>query len=801
MITSWLASGAALALSALSLSTSIAQQLQSIDQRADAIVSALSIDEMLGQMTQLDVSTVLLKDGSLNYTAVYAHARLGVGSYLNTPSFDTPGNLSVRPSLSAPQWRGILDELQQVFVNMTGHPILYGLDSVHGANYVRDAVSFGQQLNAAATFNASLVSEMGAITARDTLAAGIPWVFAPILDISQNSLWPRTFETFGEDPYLASVMADASVRGLQRENTTAACMKHLIGYSKTPTGHDRDGVTISDYDLLNYFAPSFLAAIRAGVKTGMETYASVNGVPVVANNRLLEQLIRHDMGFDGLIVTDWAEINNLHDWHRIAKTKQDAVRMTLQKTSIDLSMEPFDAKGFIESAKAAINSHPELLPRINASARRMIKLKLELGLYDTPVPGQDVVEDVGQDSDRDVALNLARESIVLVKNENALPLDKETRVLLTGHAADSVGLLCGGWTVRWQGVSTHADDFIFPKGITLKDGMTNVLGTNTTVQFANALHPNGTYSQAELDKVKASARNAEITIVAIGEDSYAEKPGDIDDLNLPIGQVEYVRQLASTGTKVVLVLVQGRPRLLQGIADLADAVVYAMLPGEVGGQAIAEILYGEVNPSARLPITYPKSTANVAIPYNHRVTTRCANGPCEVEWPFGHGLSYTTFQYDGLVVESRQINGASTQRVTVNVRNVGYATGQDTVLLFLIQPYREIAVPEVRQLKKFQKLWLEPGEQTSVTFELTAEDFGVYDPQIGNGFHRVVEQGDYVVAIGADTECDVYAVQATLTEDAGVTSNSTMGNSTLVQAPLRNAQLCATFTITDKVST
>jgi beta-glucosidase len=784
------------------LSVGASAQAQDSGQRVDAMLAGMSLDTMLGQMTQLDVSTVLLKDGSLNKTAVREHARLGVGSYLNTPSFDSAGNSSVGPPLSATQWRTILDGLQHVFVNESGGiPVLYGLDSVHGANYVRGAVSFGQQLNAAASFNVSLVSEVGAITARDTLAAGIPWVFAPILDISQNALWSRTFETFGEDPHLASVMADTVIRGLQRESSTAACMKHLIGYSKTPTGHDRDGVTLSDYDLLNYFAPSFLAAIRAGVKAGMETYASVNGVPVVANSRILEQLVRHDMGFDGLIVTDWAEINNLHDWHRVAKSKQDAVRMTLQRTTLDMTMEPYDAAGFIASAKAVVASSPDLLPRIRKSARRVLQLKMDLGLFDTPVPGATYVQEVGQDSDREVALNLARESIVLVKNDNsALPLPKTaSKVLLTGHAADSVGLLCGGWTVRWQGISTLADAVLIPKGISLKSGIANVLGNDSSVKFANALYANGSYSREELEVVKASARNAEFTVVAIGEDSYAEKPGDINDLDLPLGQVEYVRELASTGTKIVLVLVQGRPRLLQGIADLATAVVYAMLPGEVGGQAIAEILFGDVNPSGRLPISYPKDAANVAIPYNHRVTTRCADGPCEMQWSFGHGLSYTSFQYDNLTLESPQLSASGIQHVTLSVRNTGSVAGQDTVLLFLIQPFRELAVPEFKMLKKFRKLTLQPGEQAVVTFELTADDWGVYDPQIGNGFRRVVEQGDYVVAIGSDTDCDVYASEAKATPPTLGDAAGTVAAPTSV-SPLRNSQLCARFTITETLS-
>lgn len=724
-------------------------------------------------MTQLDISTILYPNRTLNRDAVRQHAQLHIGSYLNIPPA-TSNNATADAAyfgFSALEWRELLSEVQNIFLNESrGHPILYGIDSVHGANYVRGSVIFGQQINAAASFNPDLVFDMGRITGRDTEAAGIPWVFGPILEISTNALWSRTYETFGEDPHLVSVMADAIVRGLQSNTAIAACMKHVIGYSKTPTGHDRDGVTLSDFDLLNYFAPPFLAAIKAGAMTAMANYISLNGVPMVANTKILDDLVRHDMQFDGMIVTDWEEINHLHNWHRVASTDERAVHMSLTKTSLDMSMVPYNLS-FINSTLDLLEQSPEIFPRIQDSVRRILKLKQKLGLYDTPVPGFEQFAQIGQEEDRQTALNLARESITLLKNENGvLPLDKTARVFLTGHAADNVGFFCGGWSLEWQGVPGNS---MYPNGVSFKSAMERIASSQgSSFTYFNGLSPNGSFS--DLSAVLNMAKAATHTIVAIGEATYAEKPGDINDLALPIGQVEYVHSIAATGTKVILLLAEGRPRLLQGLADVVDAVIYVMLPGELGGQAAAEIVYGQVNPSGRLPITYPKDPANIAIPYNHRVTTQCADGPCSMEWEFGSGLSFTTFNYSNLSLSQSVFQGSCDEKldVSVNVTNTGSVAGKETVMLFLIQPYRAISVPEVKQLKRFSKISLAPGEATTVTFQLTREDWSVFDPQIGQGFKRVAESGDFVIAIKPETDCDVYN-----------------------EAPTEQNPLCATFTL------
>ncbi|TMW60778.1 hypothetical protein Poli38472_000820 [Pythium oligandrum] len=726
---------------------------ETADERAAKIVDKFTIEDILGQMTQINIDVILDSEGKLNEAKVIELAKLRVGSYLNSPF--SGGDKNGKYGYTVDEWRKLITRIQELSTKENGgHPIIYGLDSVHGAIYVQNSTIFGQQINGGASFNTDLVRKMGEITGRDTAAAGVSWIFGPILEISQNPLWARTFETFGEDPYLVSVMGSNIIKGIQANDDVAACMKHFVGYSKTPTGHDRDGVTLSDFDLLNYFMPPFIAATQAGVKSAMENYISINGVPVVASSKILRDLLRRDLGFEGFVVTDWAEINNLHDFHRVAKSLSEAVRMSLTQTSIDMSMVPSNTD-FINYGKEMLKDFPEYYERLKESARRIVKTKIELGLYETPVPGAKYVKDVGSSDHNQVALDLARESIVLLKNQdNVLPLSTSDSVFLTGHSADDRGNLCGGWTIRWQGYSGNS---MFPNGISVKEGFEK-LASNSSVSYFNGLKADGSYSSADLAKAKELASKAKYTVAVIGEATYAEKPGDIDDLALPIGQINYVKELASTGTKVIVVLVGGRPRLLSGLPSNVHAVINALLPGELGGQAIAEIIYGEVNPSGRLPITYPKDPANIMMPYNRRVTTLCGDQTaCKMEWDFGTGLSYTTFSYSPVKLSKTKVSGDSdTLTASVMVTNTGKVKGKETVMLFLIQPFRSISVPEVKQLKKFEKIELAPGTSKTVEFELNYKDWSVFDPQIGNGFVRSAEDGDFVVAIKPETDCDVY---------------------------------------------
>ncbi|CAH0513924.1 unnamed protein product [Peronospora belbahrii] len=699
----------------LSLSTVVATSISlspeeiALDARAQSIVDSFTVEQVVGQMTQLDISTVVDKTTHvLNETALRAFAKQYVGSFLNT-IWEKP--IDGKYGWTVTEWRDLITRIQNITMKENcGHPMIYGLDSVHGANYVEGAVIFPQQINSAASFNPDLVYKTGQITAQDTLAAGIPWIFAPILDIAQNPLWARNYETFGEDPHLTSVMGDAIVRGLQSNNQTAACIKHFIAYSKTATGHDRQNVDIGDFDLLNYFMPPFKAAIDAGALSMMENYISINGEPVIANSRILKDLLRNDLKFTGFLVSDWAEINNLKDFHRIVNNYEDAVALSLKQTSLDMSMVPNDSK-FIDYALSMLKKHPELESRLRESAKRIVKTKLKLGLYKNPVPGMDLVSMVGNDDSKTAALNMARESIVLLQNnDSVLPLPKDASVFLTGHSADDVGNQCGGWTKFWQGLSGND---MFANGISVHQGFEKLVG-NGSYTYHNELFANGSLSDAALNKAVELAKKHKYTVVVIGESPYTEKPGDINDLALPEGQINYVRALSQTGTIVITVLFQGRPRLLGSIPVDSMAVINGMLPGELGGQAMAEIIFGDVNPSGRLPITYPKDPANVAIPYNRRTSTRCPDGPCQMQWNFGSGLSYTQFNYSNVTFDTTNItNAAGTVTPTVTVTNVGTRAGKETVMLFVNQPYRLLSVPEAKQLKKFKKIELQADWQGS----------------------------------------------------------------------------------------
>ncbi|KAG2508581.1 hypothetical protein BBO99_00007092 [Phytophthora kernoviae] len=735
MLKSWFA---AVFCAVLSLSVCKYVAADQWDDRADAIIDSFSTEDLIGQMAQVDISVLMTDDLELDEGVVRKFAKMRVE-----------------------KWREVVTRVQEITMEENGgHPMIYGVDSVHGAIFVRGATLFGQQINAAASFRPDLVYEQGRITARDTLAAGIPWIFGPILGISRNPLWPRTFETFGEDPYLDAVMADAIVRGLQSNGSTAACMKHWIVYTKTPSGHDKDAVTVSDYDLLNYFLPPFKAAIDAGVLSAMENYISVNGVPLVSNTKLMNALLRDDMGWDGMMVTDYAEIDQLTDFHRIARTYDEATRISLTRASVDMSMIATD-DSFINGTKALLKQSPQYLSRVKASARRVVKLKLQLGLYDNPVPGKSNIELIGNENDTATALELARESVVLLQNnDSTLPLSEDASVFLTGHAADDIGLQCGGWTVEWQGYSGMNE--LYPLGSTVKENIENITSNSSNVTYFNGLHYNGSYTDADLSTAMEYAKNAEYTVAVIGEGPYAEKPGDIEDLALPSGQIEYVKQLASTGTKVIVVLFEGRPRLLGDLPENVYAVIDGLLACEMGGQAVAEILYGEVNPSGRMPITYPKYPANVEMTYNHPVTSMCEDSSevpfyCENEWDFGAGLSYTEFAYSAVTLSKGTIQSPlDSITVSVDVTNSGSMAGKETVMLFLIQPFRSLNVPEMKQLKKFSKISLGIGETQTVQFTLTADDWSVYYPQIGRGLKPVAEDSEFWVAIKPETDCDVY---------------------------------------------
>jgi beta-glucosidase len=709
----------------------------SIDRKVDELLRKMSLEEKVGQMTQVTLQ-VVAKDSAhdeldpekLRNAIVNHH----VGSILNV----------VDAAYTLDQWHRIITQIQDVALKETrlGIPILYGIDAVHGANYTRGATIFPQNLGMAATWNPELMRRNGEITAYEVRASGIPWNFSPVLDIGRQPLWPRLFETFGEDPYLASVMGAAYVKGLEgddnrvsRPDKVAACTKHYLGYSFPLSGKDRTPAWIPENMLREYFLPTFRAAIAAGAHTVMANSGQINGVPVHASKYLLTDLLRGELGFRGLLVSDWADINNLHFRDRVAASQKEAVKLAVM-AGIDMSMVPEDFS-FYELLLQLVREGEVPESRIHEAVRRILRLKFELGLFDNPYPNPALKEKFGSEEFRQVALQAARESITLLKNEGELlPLPKTARILVTGPTANSLSCLNGGWTITWQG---DREEFYPQEKLTILEAI------REKVEPQNVRFVPGVTFDRPLD-VKAAAdaaRGVDVVIACVGEPAYCETPGNIVDLTLPEAQLQLVEALEQTGVPVVLILVEGRPRVVRRIVDRARSILMAYLPGLEGGQAIAEVLFGEVNPSGKLPITYPRYPNDLTL-YDHKYSE--ANGPYnryDPEWPFGFGLSYTTFEYSNLTVAPSRIARGDSVTVEVTLRNSGQRAGAEVVQLYLSDLYASVT-PSVRKLKRFQKLVLEPGEEKTIHFRLGEEDLAF----VGRDGRLQVEPGEFRITVG-----------------------------------------------------
>ncbi|CAK4702755.1 hypothetical protein LEN26_004995 [Aphanomyces euteiches] len=728
-----------------------AAQSSDLDAKVQAIVNAMTTDQLLGQMNQIDIGAFVIDNAAgakvVNETQVQEYVSLGVGSYLNTPGLAPLNN---KYNWNTTEYRTAITKIQEMHMKNNGIPILYGLDSVHGANYVNKAVIFPHAINTGATFNTTLTHQAGLYTGRDTKAAGIPWVFGPMMEPVRHKHWSRIYESFNEDPAAVASLAAAYIEGMQSQKV-AACIKHLIAYSDPIDGNDRSNVNESTYELLNYFVPPFKAAVDVGVLSVMGSYISLNGVPVSANSVTSRDLLRHDLNFTGVLVSDYGEIYLLRRDHKVVSTDLDAVDLSMNKTSYDLSMTPWDTS-FITWGKQLVAANRLSVARLKESVARIIKLKLQLDLWNNPVPGSDVAPLIGDQASRDAALNIAQESIALLKNtDNILPLaPSSSSIFLTGPSMDDVGYLCGGWSLYWQGTSGKS---MFANGVSIRDGIERLVhdgDASKAFAFLQGVQMESGNLTSDLDDAAALARNATYTIVALGERTYAEDGGNKDLMPLPSGFTDYVQALAATGTKIILVLTQGRPRLLGNLTTLASAILYAGLPCELGGQAIANVLFGRVNPSGKLPLTYPKTDTfdNLATPYYKRNGTHClATGAlCPAEFEFGAGLSYTTFQYSNAALSKSSMTYKQGENhtlvVSVVVTNTGKVAGQETILLFVTPPPRANA--ESKLLKKFTKVWLSPGEAKTVTFGVAPDDWGYYSNEIGQGLAKSAPTGTYV---------------------------------------------------------
>jgi beta-glucosidase len=704
----------------------------------EKLLGQMTLKEKIGQMTQLEIGMVT--DGQGQSIRINPDklrkvvGEYGVGSILNVND----------EALSAEKWHEIIRAIQEeAKKSRLQIPVLYGIDTIHGPNYIVGSTLFPQPLAMAATWNPELMLRGSQIAAAETRKAGIPWSFSPVLDAGRQPLWSRLWETLGEDTYLAAVMGVATVRGyegsdLSSPSSVSASLKHYVGYSYPTTGGDRSPALIPENTLREYFLPTFAAAVKAGAHTVMVNSSEVNGIPGHANGYLLKDVLRGELGLQGFVVSDWVDIKKLVGVHHIAANEKEATRIAVL-AGIDMSMVPSDYS-FSNLLLELAQEGKVPTSRIDEAVRRILTVKFQLGLFEDPLRGIDSKTVIGSPESRQVSLEAARESITLLKNENhTLPLAKTAHVLVTGPDADSLIPLNNGWSYTWQGDRASAypmDRATILKGIQEKIGVANV----TYV-------PGATYNK-EIDIAKAAdaATKADAVVLCIGEWAYAETPGNIADLTLPDAQLHLALKIIETKKPVILVLTEGRPRIISRIADPAQAIVMAYNPSNEGGQAIADILFGDVNPSGKLPITYPRWT-NRLFTYDHKVFEGEDSGEGKMlgtpQFEFGSGLSYTSFTYSDLHVAPAAASANQAVRVDVRVKNSGGRAGKEVVQLYLNERFASVT-PPLKRLKRFAKVLLQPGESRQVSFELMAADLSF----IGVDNKRVVEPGVFDVRIG-----------------------------------------------------
>lgn len=707
-----------------------------IESKVRRMVAKMTPEEKVGQMTQLTLEAFAQSDKDGYLTLDPQKLRDGIvnhhiGSILNCGGqARTPEN-----------WQEMIAQMQEIATKQTrlGIPILYGIDSIHGANYVLGATIFPQNIAMAATGNVALVSKAAEITAMETRAVGIPWNFNPVLDLARQPMWPRVFETFGEDAYIASVMGAAYVRAQQGDNISrsdkvATCMKHYLGYSVPRSGRDRTPAYIPERELRQHFLKPFAAAVQAGTVTCMVNSSEINGVPVHSSTFYLTELLRDELGFDGFVVSDWADIENLYTREKVARDRREAVKMAVM-AGVDMSMVPYDYS-FYDTLLELVRDGEVPMSRIDRAVADILRVKFKLGLFARPYPNRNLLDNVGLEASRQVNLQAAQEAITLLKNEpRTLPLAKTSKVLVTGPTANLLSVLNGGWTITWQG----DNEALYPQekhtileAIRAKTGEDNVTYVNA-VTFDE---------ETDIAGAVAAAENVDTIIACVGEPAYCETPGNINDLTMSEPQLKLVKELAKTGKPIVLVLVQGRPRVVRTIVDDAQAILTAYLPGMEGGQAVADVLFGDVNPSGKLPYTYPRFASGFTT-YDHKPSEDTAENKFDPQWPFGHGLSYTSLSYRALQADKSEMAPGQTVRVTVEVTNTGDVAAKEIVQLYLSDLVASVT-PAVRQLKGFQKVDLRPKQTQTVRFELGWDDLAF----IGRDNRPVVEPGQFQVSVG-----------------------------------------------------
>jgi beta-glucosidase len=657
---------------------------------------------------------------------------------------------------TASDWNRILTEVnntaQQTKLKI---PVLYGLDDIHGVNYAAGTTLFPQQIGQAATWNPELAHNCGVITAYEARAVGVPWTFSPVLDLGTNPQWPRIWEGYGEDPYLGGQLGAAFIHGVQdplgAKDKLIVSVKHYMAYSDPKSGHDRTDAWIPENYLREYHLPSFAAAINAGARNVMVNSALINGIPTHVNKHILTDILKNELGFTGFIVTDWQDIENVYRRDKMTKDIKGAIELAIN-AGIDMSMIPYDYKEFCTDLIALVNEGKVSQERIDDAVRRILRVKYEIGIFETPVTYLKDYPKFASAEFEKAAYNTAAESITLLKNKNnTLPLKKNAKVLVTGPNANSMRVLNGGWTYTWQGERT---DEYAAKYNTILEALQKKLGVKNVVYAPGVAYKmKGQYFEDSVVNIAAAvkaAANVDYVLLCIGENSYTETPGNTNDLNLSDNQIALATALYKTGKPVVLILSEGRPRIISRIESGASAILDVFLPGNSGGNALADILAGDVNPSGKLPITYPRYV-NDLVGYIHKPSEGNGNpqgsgnpqgGDTNPQWPFGFGLSYTNFSYSNLTVDKNSFGADETATVSVTVTNKGNRSGKEVVQLFISDVIASLT-PDVKRLRGFEKVSLNPGESKTVSFKVPMQQLAF----VGTDNQKHLEEGDFKIQI------------------------------------------------------
>jgi beta-glucosidase len=722
-------------------------QQKSVDQKVDSLLSLMTLKEKAGQMLNIGLPAILEGDyWGARESTIYDPAKFkklivdyAVGSIHNTPGYPAERE----------GWFQIVKKIQDDAMTKTrlGIPVLYGIDNIHGANYVNGSILFPHQIAVAATWNTDMPKICGAITSYESRAASLPWNFNPNVDVAMNPLWGRISESFGEDPYLISEMGAAYIKGsqengLQDPKSTAVCLKHFIGYAAGKNGKDRANALIPENSLRQYYLPSFEKAIKNGAMGVMISSNAVNGIPCHVNKYYITDILKGEMGFKGVVISDFSDVDLLVGGHLTAKDKREATKKVVN-AGLDMLMNPFDAD-VVDFIVDLVEKGEIPMSRIDDAVSRILRLKFELNLFKVPYSYPKNYPDFANKKHVEANYEMASEAITLLKNkDNILPLSSAKKVLVTGYSANSINVLNGAWSRSFLGRETKYND---PSKLTILDAIRKQVGA-TNVEFVE-----GTDYLEDInsDKAVEKTKGVDYVIVCVGEIPASEKPSDINELQLPEAQQDLIKKLSAAGKPVILVMVQGRPRIIREIEPLVDAVIMGYYPGEEGGRAISDVLFGKVNPSGKLPYTYPKFTGNALTYYYKKTDIRDANWGFDGFYPqfeFGFGLSYTTYEYSNLKINTENLKGSQELKISVDVKNAGSKEGKEIVEVFITDLVATVS-PDCKKLVRFSKIGLKSGETKTVTFSLNSSDLA----SIGMEDKWITEEGEFELQVGGNPQ-------------------------------------------------